>query len=192
MKNLQTRVKTDLATEPVTVAEAKLWCKVTGTEEDSIFTIMVKSAREALEKYTGCSFGAKGIHSTWLEMPDDNEIELPYGPIISIDAVYKIDEEGTEEALTLNTDYWVFGDQDAVIKFNTFWSSGVKTQRTVRVEYTAGYGNSATEELPAALKLAVLKQIATDYEFREDIGAGTVLTNESKKLAAPYRKKLWF
>jgi len=35
--------------------------------------------------------------------------------------------------------------------------------------------------------------VATDYELRENITTGglTVLSNESKVLAAPYRKKLW-
>jgi uncharacterized phiE125 gp8 family phage protein len=192
MKNLQVKIKTDLSTEPVTSSEAKLWCKVTGTTEDSIFTILISAARRALEKYTSSSFGEKTIHATWVKMPDYNEIELPYGPVISVDHVFRIDEEGSEEELVLNQDFWVFGSEDALLRFETFWSTGIRSERSVRVEYTAGYGHANTEALPTDLKLAILKQIATDYEFREDIGTGSMLTNESKKLAAPYRKKLWF
>jgi hypothetical protein len=63
----------------------------------------------------------------------------------------------------------------------------------VRIEYTAGYGHTNTETLPAGLKQAILKQIATDYDMREDLGTSlSVLDNYSKKLASPYRKKLWF
>jgi uncharacterized phiE125 gp8 family phage protein len=191
MKTLQVRVKTDLTTEPVTSTEAKLFCKVTGTAEDSIFTILITSARQALEEYTQSSFVEKTLHATWLEVPEDNLLELPYGPIISVDKVYWIDEEGTEEEATLNSDYWVYGDQDAIVKIGSYWSSGINTPRAVRVEYTAGYGDTNTETLPSALKQAILKQVATDYELREDIGTGGVLSNASKKLAAPYRKKVW-
>lgn len=193
MKNFQTRVITDLTTEPVSAAEAKLYCKVQDTADDSLFTILIKSARRMLEKYTSCSFGEKTIHATWIETPDDNLLELPYGPIISVDKVYRIDEEGTEEELTLNSDYYVSGDQDAIIRITKYWSSGDVHENQVRVEYTAGYGDTATEPLPEELKLAILKQVATDYELRENVSVGnlTVLSNESKKIASNYRKKLW-
>jgi len=194
MKNLQVRVKTDLAIEPVSSTEAKLFCKVTGSTEDTLFVILIKSAREALEKFTSSSFGEKTLHATWMQMPADQLLEIPYGPVISIDAVYRIDEEGTETALVLNTDYWVYGDQDAVVKVSTLWLSGLKSTASLRVEYTAGYGHANTETLPSALKQAILKQIVTDYEMREDISTegGTVLSNGSKTLASSYRKKTWF
>jgi len=193
MKNLQVRIKTDSTTEPVSPTEAKLFCKVTGTADDTLFTILIKSARQALEEYTQSSFAEKTIHATWIEMPEDYLFELPYGPVISVDKVYWVDEEGTEEEATLNTDYWVYGDQDAVIKLTNFWVTGLKATSTVRIEYTAGYGHTNTETLPSPIKQAILKQVATDYDMREDIGNITsVLDNNSKRLVAAYRKTLWF
>ena len=193
MRNLQTRVITDIVTEPVSVAEAKLYCKVQDSADDTLWPILITSARRMLEKYTMTSFAEKTLHATWVETPKDNVIELPYGPIISVDKIYRIDEEGTEEELVLNSDYYVMGDQDAIIKITSYWSSGMVHINSIRVEYKAGYGNTATEKLPGDLKLAILKQVSTDYELRENIvqGVTTVLSNESKILAAPYRKKLW-
>jgi uncharacterized phiE125 gp8 family phage protein len=191
MKNLQVRIKTDLTTEPVTSAEAKLFCKVVGTTEDSVFTILITSARQELEKYTASSFAEKTIHATWIKMPEDNELELPYGPVISVDKVYKIDEEGTEEELVLNTDYHIYGDQDAIVKIESFWSSGIKAERSVRVEYKAGYGNVATETLPMKLKECILKLINKSYTTRGDEQGLAILDNEIKREAAPYRKHVW-
>ena len=193
MRNLQTRVITDIVTEPVSVSEAKLYCKVQDSADDTLFPVLITSARRMLEKYTMTSFAQKTLHATWVETPKDNVIELPYGPIISVDKIYRIDEEGTEEELVLNSDYYVMGDQDAIIKITSYWSSGMVHINSIRVEYKAGYGNTATEKLPGDLKLAILKQVSTDYELRENIvqGVTTVLSNESKILAAPYRKKLW-
>jgi len=193
MRNLQTRVTTDIVTEPVSVAEAKLYCKVQDTADDTLFSTLITSARRMLEKYTMTSFEEKTIHATWVEVPKQNYVELPYGPIISVDHIYRIDEEGTEEELTLNSDYYVLGDQDAIVKIVSYWSSGTILVNSIRAEYKAGYDNAATEDLPMELKLAILKQVATDYELRENIVAGvtTVLSNESKVLAGPYRKKLW-
>ena len=194
MKNLQTRIKTDLVTEPVTSVEAKLFCKITGSAEDALITILISAARKALEKYTASSFAEKTIYATWVDLPEDNLLEIPYGPVISIDAVYWIDEEGTEELAVLNTDYWVYGDQDATVKMTTLWTTGLKNTSSVRVEYKAGYGHANTETLPTDLKLAIMKEIVTQYEMRENISfeGGVTLSNASKRLADTYRKKLWF
>jgi uncharacterized phiE125 gp8 family phage protein len=193
MRNLQTRIVTDLTTEPVTVTEAKLWCKIPGTAEDAIITLLITAARKSLEKFTSSSFGEKVIHATWVKIPDDWIVELPHGPIISVDHVYKIDEEGTEEALTVNKDFYLYGDQDIQLKLEQFWSTGATVSRSLRVEYTAGYGDTVTEPLPDELKEAILKQVATDYLYRDDLGTGvSVLCNDSKTKAAPYRRHVWF
>ena len=193
MRNLQTRVITDIVTEPVSVAEAKLYCKVQDMADDALFPVLITSARRMLEKYTMTSFAEKTLHATWVEVPRTNYVELPYGPVISIDLIYRIDHEGNEEELVLNSDYYVMGDQDAIIKVTSYRTSGMVYVNSIRCEYKAGYGNAATETLPQELKLAILKQVATDYELRENIvqGITTVLSNESKILANPYRKKLW-
>jgi uncharacterized phiE125 gp8 family phage protein len=195
MKNLQIRTVTDLATEPVTLAEAKAWCKVTGTEDEDILTMLITSCRQALEEYTASSFAEKTIHATWIKPPEDMEFELPYGPHISVDKVYRIDAEGTETELTVNTDYWVYGDQDFVLKINKYWSTkGTYASNSYRVEYTAGYGDDNTETLPTKLKECILKEIVTQYDLRENIGisGSTELTNNSRREAGPYRRKVWF
>jgi uncharacterized phiE125 gp8 family phage protein len=187
---MNVRIKTDLATEPVTVAEAKSWCKVTGAAEDALFPTLITAARQALEKYTGSSFGSKTIHATWVDIPDDWILELPYGPVIAISKVYRIDGDGTETELTLNDDYYVL--EDGSIRIAQFWSSGVVYKRSVRVEYTAGYGDTLTETLPAELKRLVLKLINNSYQHRGDEAGGDVMTNEIKREAAQFRKKVWF
>lgn len=195
MKDIQTRVITDLATEPVTLAEAKNYCKVTGSQDNDLITLLITAARKALEKYTQSSFGHKHLTTTWVTVPENWTVELPHGPHNAVSAVYLIDEEGTEELLTANTDYYVLGDQDLRIQINQHWlSGGAINMPQVRVEYTAGYGDTTTETLPDELKLAVLKQIATDYMLRENIGPSgmSTLSNDAKSLAAPYRRKIWF
>lgn len=193
MKNLQVRVYSDSG-ESIELSEAKNWCKVTGTADESLILGLITSAREALEKYTSSTFAQKTIYATWIEIPDTWLLELPYGPIISVDAVYQIDDEGTETLLTVNDDYYVYGDTDAVVKVSQFWSTGERVKRSIRVEYKAGYGNAVTGALPEALRIAMLKEIVTQYKFRDDISEVGVmlLSNNSKALAAPYRKELWF
>jgi uncharacterized phiE125 gp8 family phage protein len=192
MKNLQVRIKTDITAEPVSTTEAKLYCKVTGSTEDTVFSELITTARQLVEKYLSISVAEKTIHAHWIQMPDDNELELPYGPVIAVSKVYKIDEEGTEEELVLNTDYHVYGDQDIIVKVQSFWSSGIKAERSVRVEYTAGYGHTNTETLPSPIKTAIRKLVVKSYGLRGDEGGSVVMDNEIKAEISAYRKKLWF
>lgn len=194
MKDLQTRIVTDISVEPVTLTEVKSWLRITTSEQDTLLTLLITAARKAMEKYTASTYAQKTIHATWVEIPGDWILNLPYGPHISVDAVYLIDEEGTETLKTLNSDYYVYGDQDLIIALSKVWTTSQSLQYSARVEYKAGYGHANTETLPDELKLAILKQIATDYEMRENIAEGTfgVLSNSSRSLAAPYRKSLWF
>ena len=189
MKNLQIRVTTDITTEPVTVAEAKNYCKVTGSQDDSLITLLITSARKALEKYTQSTFAHKHISATWVVMPEDWVIELPYGPHSAVSKVYRIDDQGTETELTVNTDYTLYGDQDFILMVSQYWSTGYIAQ-SVRVEYTAGYGETATEPLPDELKECILMYVNKSYTYRGD--GGEVMDNEIKRKANPYRKKVWF
>jgi uncharacterized phiE125 gp8 family phage protein len=194
MKNLQVRIKTDVITDIVSLEEAKNWCKITGSQDDNVIEMLLTSAREALEKYTASTFAQKTIYATWIEIPDDWILELPYGPVISVDKVYSIDDEGTEVLQTVNSDYYVYGDTEAVIKVSQFWSTGERVHRSIRVEYKAGYGDTLTEALPERLREAILKEVATQYKFRDNLSevSTVLLSNESKALAAPYRRQLWF
>jgi uncharacterized phiE125 gp8 family phage protein len=198
---MKVQVITDITSEPVTVAEAKLWCKVTGTAEDTIFPILITSARMAMEKYTACAFGAKKIFATWTTIPSDWLLIMPYGPIVSIDKVYRIDPAGNETTLVVNSDYWVTEDGNvqlsqhwSTVRSAGIWPTHYEPGNSYRVEYTAGYGATTTEPLPQPLKHAIMKQIATDYIFRENITdhGSTNLSNESKQLAAPFRRMIWF
>jgi len=195
MKNLQTRIYTDLTTEPVSVDEAKNFCRVTGSQDDALIATLITAARQGLEKFCNSSFGTKTLHAIWVLPTEDDEYELPYGPHIAVSKVYRIDAEGTETEMTVNADYWVYGDQDFILKINRYWSTkGEYKEVTYRIEYTAGYGHTNTDQLPSAIKLAIMKEVATQYEMRENIvvGMGAMeLSNEAKKIVSPYRRKLW-
>lgn len=194
MKNLQVTIVTDVETEPVTLEEVKNFCKISTSQDDELLAILIKSARESVEKYCCISVAEKAINATWVTLPDDKLLILPYGPIASVDKVYTIDNEGNETLLTVNTDYYVYGDEDLMVKILPVYVTGKYYYSSVRVEYTAGYDCETTEALPAAIKQAIMKQVATDYNYRDDIIEGSfgLLTNGVKALLAPYRKFVWF
>ncbi len=187
---MKTWIKTDVVTEPVSITEVKLFCKIAGTTEDTLLTSLIKSARQAIENYTGLAFAKKTVITTYDLLSLNNIIELPVQPVSSVDSVKLVNLKGDETLLTLNDDYYIIDAPWTKIKIgNIYASAGV----ILKVEYTVGYGAPDCPALPEALKLSVLKEIATQYERREDIieVAGQVMDNNSRKLADSFRIKLW-
>lgn len=187
---MKTWIKTDVVTEPVTITEVKLFCKIAGTTEDTLLTSLIKSARQAIENYTGLALAKKTVITTYDQLGLNNIIELPVQPVSSVDSVKLVNLKGDETALTFNDDYYVIDAPWTKIKMGTFYASaGV----ILKVEYTVGYGAPDCPALPEALKLSVLKEVATQYERREDITdtTGQVMDNSSRRLADPFRIRLW-
>jgi len=187
-------VKTDVSTEAVSATEAKLFCKVTGSGDDTIFTMLIKQARENMEMYCGVSLAEKTLVCEWDRLPKNNIIDLPYGPVKSITSVTIVyeDTDTADEVLVANEDYYLSKMPWPQIRVATASASG---RATLQVEYVVGYGATGCPPLPYQLKIAMLEEILTQYDNRENINVVNItsnLSNESKVIAAPYRRNLWF
>ena len=66
-------------TEPVTLSEAKNYCRVSGSSDDALITDLITEAREAIEKATGLSITSKNV-SIWFNNPSGN-FAMPFGPL---------------------------------------------------------------------------------------------------------------
>lgn len=125
--------------EPVTLQEAKDWCKIDVPDDDDLIAALIKGARIICENYSGVSFVQKTV--TAIIQNGLGNINLPYGPVTG--SVAYTNPDGT--AIT--------GDYNISIP---------KCER-IKAVYTGGYTT-----LPGNLKTAVLNQIAWMYENRGD------------------------
>ena len=133
-------------TEPVTVSEAKLYCRVTNTADDDQIEIMITQAREAVEVGTGLSLIPKTA-IVWFTNFDGN-FNLPYGPVNSFTSL--IDENNN----TIDAaDYTLVGGKFPMLT-RPLW-------RNLKATYTVGYTT-----IPNDLKIAILDQVSYDYENR--------------------------
>lgn len=95
----QTKVITDLATEPVTLIEAKAFLGIDFTDFDTLITTLIKSSRQASENVTGKAYGAKVIEVTGNDITGrTEEIERVYPVTPYVSDVVWADED-------LNVDY---------------------------------------------------------------------------------------
>jgi len=177
---LDVQITNDISSEPVSVATMKEYLNIDYGSWDSLIATLISSARTNLERYTGCTFGTKTLVSTFQQVSDN--IDIPYGPIQSITHVKSIDESGTKTTLTAGTDYLITGNNFKNIRF-----FGIDTP--IEIQYVAGYTS-----LPSDLKVAIMKQVAIDFQYRESTieGSVTELSNSAKKTANSYRRIVMF
>lgn len=178
-------IKTDVTAEPVSLAEAKLYCKVTGVGDDEVFHNLIRTAREQIETFTGRSMAEKTYIVEYDKIVNDAFFNLPCWPIKSVTSAKTVDDEGTETSLTLNSDYFLIGTPWTQIRIPGIYST--RTQH-LKVEFISGYGATGCPVLPSTLKDAILKRILVLYEHRGDEGK---YNNEGFELAEPYRDNPW-
>jgi hypothetical protein len=73
------RVPIGTIVEPITLEKAKVYLRITDTSQDDLITMMIKAAREAIEKATGLSLIPVTV--TAVINNEDGGIELPYPPV---------------------------------------------------------------------------------------------------------------
>lgn len=170
-------VTTPPAVEPVSVAEAKLHCRVDGNTEDDLFTSLIKAAREYCEKRSKRTFitttyrlDAYGFCSS------TGPIRIDKGPLIAVSYVKYYDTAGTLTTIT-SSNYRVdvtplYGQ---IVPISTYVWPTVQEQRpdAVQISFTAGYGAAATS-VPDAVKTAIKMLVSGWYENRESVTPGSI------------------
>ena len=127
IRPLDIRYSSTVATEPITLAEAKAWLQIDFSDWDTLLTNeLIPSARIESEKASGMLYVQRNVVIT------DNKSGqriYPIGP----------------------------------------WVADVTTDETevANYTYTAGFNNS--NPLPQDLHVAMLKRIATDFAYRQNL-----------------------
>jgi len=126
--------------EPVTLSEAKDFCKIDISTDDAILTELITAAREMCEDFTNIGFVPHEI--TAIVNNSNGDIELPYGPTIEVIQVKNADGD----ILELDDDY--------KLSANLFKSLKTPKEDGIEITYLSGY-----QVLPKRLKTAVLNTI---------------------------------
>jgi uncharacterized phiE125 gp8 family phage protein len=134
-------------TEPITLTEAKNFCKIDISTDDDLINILITAARQMCEAYTGVGFVEHNVLAVLNNMNGD--IYIPYGPMIAINSV----ENDTDTVLVLDLDYTLGG--------NEFKRLRTPLANNITIDYSTGYTT-----LPEALKTALLNQVYYLYDNR--------------------------
>ena len=155
--------------EPITLAEAKLFLRINGTAQDDLITELITVTREIAEEYMGRSI----VEQTWQMIFDDaisGNIPLLRCPIVAISSVKSIDEDDAETVIDTGL-YSLNSDEEIVLEN---YISGHK----IEIEYTAGYTT-----VPTTIKQGMLMHIVAMHDDRTNLK----LPKLSMEFYNPYR-----
>ena len=86
----------------VNLTELKSFCRVDGSADDALLTMLFSAAVEEFNSYTGYRLGATTVT---VDTEGAAQYALPLGPVTAITSVTAYDDEGVSTALTLYDDY---------------------------------------------------------------------------------------
>ena len=168
--------------EPVTLAEAKLFARITTATEDQLVTDLIVGARKLAEEWLNRSF----ITQTWDLFLDcfprdtnwyDEAIILPRPPIQSVTSV-KYTPYNAGIVTVSSTDYYLDNASDnhgsprearvMPVVGKTWPSDRLRVLNGVEVRFVAGYGVAAS--VPEHIRAAINQLVAFWYQNRDTIG----------------------
>ena len=169
-------------TDPVTLAEAKAHLNVDFTDYDEQIAAYIRAAQMAIVYNTGHALSPSTWDLAYDAFPTGNTpegfIQIPIGPLISVDSVNYVDADTEMETVLATSEYEVdtISRLGGVQPISSGWPTVMSTINAVRVRFTAGYpdvsGSPGVSGVPASLKHAVLIMVRDMYDFRSPTIAG--------------------
>jgi len=162
------KLKTPPASEPVTLTEAKLHCRVEVNTDDTLITALITAAREYCEGFQRRAYITQ-TWELWLDRwPRKGYIMIPRPPLISVDSIYYYDVDDVDVEFTdyfwdtKNEPGWV------ILTYGSSWpTETLRPANGLCITFKAGYGNAAA--VPQKIKQAILLLVGHWYENREAV-----------------------
>lgn len=157
------------AIEPVSLADARLHCRIDSTAEDDLLAIYITAARQMAEELTNRALITQQWRQTLDAWPAE-DVRLDRSPQVSIDSVTYIDAAGATQTLSsaayaldaATSPGWLIPADGST------WPSTDTVANAVSITYTCGYG-AAASDVPAPIRSWILLTVGYLYAQREAV-----------------------
>jgi uncharacterized phiE125 gp8 family phage protein len=161
-------VVTHPASEPVSLAEAKLFLRVDHNAEDDLIATLIGAAREAVEAGVGRALLTRRVRENLDIWRRDavNGAVLGLGPVTNVVAVRLLADNGAQSVIDPER-YRLEGNRDRPrLVLPSGFPATLRSAGGIEIEYDCGFADEA-DDLPIALRLATLQIVAALYELRQ-------------------------
>ncbi len=169
---LYSLVKVGVATEPVTLAEAKAQCRVSIDEDDALIANLITAGRESVETIMRMGL-ANQTYDMYLNSWWSGDLILPLPPLQSVTSIKYTDTDDAQTTWS-SSNYYVSTAQfpgRVVLKTNiSFPTAELKEVDAVVVRFVSGYADAG--DMPQLIKQAILLTVGHLYENRESVVIG--------------------
>lgn len=170
------QIKTQPASEPITLSEAKSHLRVDLTTDDTYITTLITVARKYCENYCNRYF----ITQTFEQWYDSFlNMKLSANPVQSVTHIKYYDEDDVLQ--TLASSFYVLDNVSDVLPSEIleapdkdFPTYSIDVANPILVEYVVGYGSAS--DVPDDIKHAILFMISYLYENREGLNVSNTGT----------------
>lgn len=176
--------------EPLSLAQARAWARVEvdDSNHDTTLNILRSAMREDAENLTFRAYIPRQYRLTSDDWPQDCEygskIELPFPPLISVDAFRYIDADGV--LTTLATDQYAVHDEYEpafiIPAWEVTWPTIRRVPNALQIDFTAGYAPGSPDDetgyqdaLPEKLKQWMQAKMLTLFDNRAQFVEGRIV-----------------
>ena len=167
--------------------EAKAHLRLTAGEEDTLISTLITAARRVVEARTGLCLVAQGWLCLRDDWPADGVIELPVAPLIEVEEIGVIGEDG--ETAVIDPAHYLADAASrpprVLLRGSRQWPRPGRAVNGIAIRVRAGFGAEA-QDVPAPLRQAVELLVGHFYAQRGD-EAGGGLPLSLGALLDPYR-----
>lgn len=158
----------------VSLADIKLHLRIDAdnTAEDALLSGLIDAATRQAEHITGRALVTQSLQ-LWLSAWPGEAIELPRPPVTAITSIVYYTPAGAE-GLVPPEDYTLIPDgiKPYVLRLANSWPDAGDKPGSIRVTYSAGYGNAAA--VPGGIVAWIKCQVGSLYANRESVGASQI------------------
>jgi uncharacterized phiE125 gp8 family phage protein len=161
------------AAEPVSLADAKVHCRIDTSDDDAYVTSLITVAREYLEETLDIAILNQTLEARYDVFPLW-EIVLPRPPLATgVVTIEYRDEAGQIQTITsanFQVDRHILPGRVYPL-YEQVWPAVRGDENSVTVRWPAGYGATGAS-CPAALRHAIFLLVAHWYEMRQPVVSG--------------------
>lgn len=163
-------IHTPPASEPLSLAEAKIFLRVDHSDENDLIESLIATARQVVEGWTHRALITQTVVVTWDRLRSGVWLEIPKPPLQSVTKIEAREKDGnySDIATTYSVDT---ASLPGRVKFLDMPDYSTEYPAAIKMTYDAGYGDSATD-VPNSLRQCVRFLVAHYYDLREPVTVG--------------------